>query len=357
MILSQDRELAVTLINEARNDGARLKQACTVLNITDRTYQRRTEMGTVKIDQRPLISRPTPANKISEEERKEIMEILTSSDFTDLPPSQIVPKLADQGIYIASESTFNRILRDEKNNAHRSRSKQPTKKQAPTHIAIAPNEVWTWDITWLNGAVKGKYYKLYLILDMFSRMLVGYELWEEESSAHAEDLVKKSTLAQGIAGRLLVLYSDNGSPMKAATFLATLEKLGVQHSFSRPRVSNDNPYSESLFKTLKYRPTYQFNGFQSLMNAREWVAEFVNWYNTEHLHSSIQFITPYQRHYGRDVEIMAKRTEIYKLARARNPERWVGEIRNWSLPNYVSLNPMKQSEIDEYLNNRKLELN
>lgn len=192
---------------------------------------------------------------------------------------------------------------------------------------------------------------------MFSRMLVGYELWEEESSAHAEDLVKKSTLAQGIAGRLLVLYSDNGSPMKAATFLATLEKLGVQHSFSRPRVSNDNPYSESLFKTLKYRPTYQFNGFQSLMNAREWVAEFVNWYNTEHLHSSIQFITPYQRHYGRDVEIMAKRTEIYKLARARNPERWVGEIRNWSLPNYVSLNPMKQSEIDEYLNNRKLELN
>ena len=344
MISTQDRKIAVELINEAREAGARLKPACKVLNITDRTYQRWTKEGQVKEDQRPIIDRPTPKNKLTQEEREEIIETVNTPEYADLPPSQIVPKLADEGIYIASESTIYRILKEEKMNTHRNRSKEPVKREATTHIATAPNQVWTWDITWLNASIKGQYYKLYLIIDMFSRLIVGYEVWETENAEYAKHLVRKATLAQGIAGRPLVLHSDNGSPMKAATFLATLEKLGVQSSFSRPRVSNDNPYSESLFKTMKYRPKYPFTGFVSLEETRKWVDQFVKWYNYTHLHSGIIFLTPYQRHYGLDKEIMKNRIETYQIAKAKHPERWSGNIRKWELPEYVALNPIKDNE-------------
>ena len=137
--------------------------------------------------------------------------------------------------------------------------------------------------------------------------------------------------------------------MKGATFLATLEKLGVQSSFSRPRVSNDNPYSESLFKTMKYRPLYPDGGFKDINRAREWIGKFVYWYNHNHLHSGINFITPYQRHYRLGTDIMKKRVETYKKARAKNPERWSGDIRDWSLPEYVTLNPMDTAEVEKYL--------
>ena len=141
-------------------------------------------------------------------------------------------------------------------NTYRGRAQTPVKREIPTHIAVGPNQVWTWDITWLNTLIKGQYYKLYLILDMFSRLIVAWEVWETERAEYAEQLVRRAVLAQGVSGRPLILHSDNGSPMKAATFLATLEKLGIHSSFSRPRVSNDNPYSESLFKTLKYCPKF-----------------------------------------------------------------------------------------------------
>ena len=145
--------------------------------------------------------------------------------------------------------------------------------------------------------------------------------------------------------------------MKAATFLATLEKLGVTSSFSRPRVSNDNPYSESLFKTMKYRPKYPYKGFSSLFEAREWVAEFVDWYNNDHLHSGLKFITPYQRHYNLAQDIMNKRTQTYQQAKARHPERWSGKIRDWSLPEFVCLNPMREKEIETHINIKILEQN
>ena len=335
---------AVELINEARANGCRLKPACDELNITSRTYQRWTKEGVVKKDQRPLVKRPTPKNKLTKEERDEIIKTVSSPEYADLAPSQIVPKLADEGKYIASETTIYKVLKEEKMNTHRGRTSPPVKREPPTHVATAPNQVWTWDITWLNALIKGQYYKLYLIVDMFSRLIVGYEVWEEETSEHAEYLIRKATLAQGIAGRPLVLHSDNGSPMKAATFQATLEKLGVQSSFSRPRVSNDNPYSESLFKTMKYRPKYPAKGFDGLEDARKWVLKFVKWYNHKHLHSGINFITPYQRHYGLDKDIMVKRKETYEKARAKHPERWSKNIRNWSLPEYVSLNPMSEEE-------------
>jgi transposase InsO family protein len=335
---------AVELINEARTNGARLKPACNELDISERTYQRWTKKGDVKKDQRPIVKRPIPKNKLSQEERAEVIKIVNSPEFADLVPSQIVPKLATQGKYVASESTIHRILREEKMNSHRSRSSAPVKREVPTHIATAPNQVWTWDISWLNAFIKGQYYKLYLIVDMFSRLIVAYEVWETEKAEYAEYLIKKATLSQGLAGKPIVLHSDNGSPMKAATFLATLEKLGVQSSFSRPRVSNDNPYSEALFRTMKYRPKYPFNGFSSLEEARKWIQKFVKWYNFTHLHSGINFVTPNQRHCGLDKEIMEKRIKTYEEAKAKKPERWSRNIRNWSLPEYVALNPIKEEE-------------
>ena len=352
MISDPDRIIAVELIDEARANGARLKPACDVLEISERTYQRWTKNEDVKKDQRPIVKRPIPKNKLSKEERSEIITTVNSPKLADLPPSQIVPKLADKGKYLASESTIYRILKEEKMNTHRSRSKAPVKRVTPTHVATAPNQVWTWDITWLNAFIKGQYYKLYLIVDMFSRLIVAYEVWETEKAQYAQRLIKKATLSQGIAGRPLVLHSDNGSPMKAATFLATLEKLGVQSSYSRPRVSNDNPYSESLFKTMKYRPKYPTKGFPNLEEARIWVSKFVDWYNDTHLHSGINFITPYQRHYGLDVEIMNNRVKTYKEAQAKHPERWSKNIRDWSLPEYVSLNPMKEEEIKKYISQK-----
>ena len=152
---------AVELINEARENGARLEPACDELNISVSTYQRWTKDGEVKKDQRPLIDRPTPKNKLSDEERQEIIKIINSPKYADLAPSQIVPKLADEGIYLASESTIYKILKEEKMNTHRARTSPPVKREPPTHIAITPNQVWTWDITWLNAVIKGQFYKLY----------------------------------------------------------------------------------------------------------------------------------------------------------------------------------------------------
>ena len=345
MISDSDRVTAIELIDEARANGCRLKPACDELNISVRTYERWTKGGEVKKDQRPLAQRPAPKNKLTPEEREEVLKTVNSPEYADLAPSQIVPKLADEGRYIASESTIYKILREEKLNSHRGRTSPPVKREPPTHIATAPNQVWTWDITWLNAVIKGQYYKLYLILDMFSRLIVGHEVWEEEKAEHAEYLVRKATLSQGIAGKPLVLHSDNGSPMKAATFQATLEKLGVQSSFSRPRVSNDNPYSEALFKTMKYLPEYPNNGFATLEEARKWANKFVNWYNKEHLHSGISYITPYQRHHGLGEKILENRKQVYAQAKLKHPERWSREIRDWSLPEYVSLNPIKEEEL------------
>lgn len=233
MISASDRAIAIELIDEARKTGARLKPACKILHISERTYQRWTQEGNIKEDQRPLVERPVPKNKLTNEEREELLKTINKPEYADLVPSQIVPKLADDGVYIASESTIYRILKEEEMNAKRGRSQAPVKKEIPTHIAISPNRVWTWDITWLNASIKGMYYKLYLIIDMFSRFIVAYEVWETENAEYSEALVRKALLSQNIAGKPLILHSDNGSPMKGATFLATLEKLGVQSSFSR----------------------------------------------------------------------------------------------------------------------------
>lgn len=341
MISPSNRALAVELILEANQTGARLAKACEELHISVRTYERWVAEGDVKVDQRPLVKRPVPKNKLSEKEKEEILEVVKQEEYADLPPTQIVPKLADRGTYIASESTFYRVMREEKMQHHRGRSQKPTRRIPESHLATLPNQVWTWDITWLGGPVKGLYYRLYLILDLFSRKVVGWEVWEKEEAKHAETLVKKAVINEKVQGAPLVLHSDNGSPMKAETFLSLLEKLGIQSSFSRPRVSNDNPYSEAMFRTLKYRPDFPYKGFASLEEARQWAQQFVHWYNEVHLHSGLNFVTPVQCHTGEHITILEKRKDVYTEAKAKHPERWARGTRNWAPNEQVALNPMR----------------
>ena len=352
MISASDREEAVKLIDEAVQSGAALKRACEELNISERTYYRWVNLNETYDsyeDRRPVAEHPEPANKITPEERQLILDTVNEPRFADMPPNEIVPTLADEGIYIASESTFYRVLREEKMLKHRGRTDEPHTRPISTHVATAPNQVWMWDITYLNGPVKGQFYYLYLFTDLFSRDIVGWEVWEEEDAAHASELITKISMKQGRKTvDPLILHSDNGSPMKGATMLETLYKLGITPSNSRPRVSNDNPYAESVFKTLKYRPNYQPKGFASLEEAREWVAGFVRWYRFEHHHSGIKFLTPAEVHSGKAQEILEKRHDLYEKAKEQHPERWNGRsTRDWSLPDEVYLNPAQVSEKPE----------
>jgi len=346
MINASDRKNAVKLITEAINSGARLFKACEELGISKRTFNRWEETDSEYIDKRTFCERPEPANKLTPEEKQEILDIVHSEKYADLPPSQIVPRLADEGIYIASESSYYRILREAKEMNHRGLSKPSVKRPISTYSATAPNQVWMWDITYLNGPIKGKHYYLYLISDLYSRKIVGWEVWEEESAAHASELIRRTTMAECISTKEspLVLHSDNGSPMKGATMLETLYALGIVPSNSRPRVSNDNPYAESIFKTLKYRPNYQPKGFGTLGEARLWVQHFAYWYNNEHKHSGLNFISPSERHNGLADEILKRRTKVYEKARYRHPERWTMDIRDWTLDDEVWLNPERVSK-------------
>ncbi len=181
-------------------------------------------------------------------------------------------------------------------------------------------------------------------MDIYSRKIIGWEVYESESAEQAAEVLRKARMAEAIpVGQELVLHSDNGGPMKGATMLATLQKLGVVPSFSRPSVSNDNPYSESLFRTLKYTPAYPSKPFASLDEARQWVMTFVTWYNYSHRHSGLKYVTPVQRHSGKDVEILKHRERVYLEAKKRHPQRWSGEIRNWEHEPIVKLNPEKES--------------
>jgi putative transposase len=185
------------------------------------------------------------------------------------------------------------------------------------------------------------FFYLYLIMDIYSRKIVGWEVFETESAEQAAQVFRKAHLREGIGAEALVLHSDNGSPMKGATMLSTLQRLGVMPSFSRPSVSDDNPFSEALFKTLKYHPGFPDKPFDSLQEAREWVAGFQHWYNEVHRHSALKFVTPAQRHRGEDEAILANRHALYEAAKARRPERWSGLTRNWEPEKNVYLNPGK----------------
>jgi len=322
------------MILEANKNGARLEKACEIMGISIRTYQRWQK----NIEDRRSLRRYNPVNKLTKEERQKILAICNSKEFQDMPPSQIVPILAERGEYIASESTFYRVLREANQLAHRTPTR-PKNYSKPRHFtATGPNQVWTWDITYLPTSVRGKFYYLYMFIDIFSRKIVGYEVYETQNEVLSSKLLRRCCISEKISPNNLVLHSDNGGPMKGSTMLATMQQLGITSSFSRPHVSDDNPFIESLFKTYKYCPNYP-GYFESLEHARSWALDFVQWYNCKHRHSGIKFVTPDQKHKGEDIKILLKREQTYKEAKMRHPERWAQKIRDWSSVEAVHLNP------------------
>jgi len=335
-----DRAECILLIEEAVQAGARKFMACEILNLNIRTIERWEKIP----EDRRRGPHNSPSNALSPEERAKVLEIANSAEYANLPPSQIVPKLADKGEYIGSESTFYRILKEKNLLTHRAKSNPRVHKKPEELMALGPNEIWSWDITYLKAAIKGTYYYLYLPMDVFSRKIVHWEIHESENAELASGVIEEACRVNEIGKNQIVYHADNGGPMKGATMLATLERLGVAPSFSRPRVSNDNPYSESLFKTLKYCPGFPERGFASLDEAREWVGKFVNWYNNIHLHSGINFVTPSSRHDGCDEKILKNRNQVYENAKEKNPSRWSKETRNWSRVEIVKLNPGKVSK-------------
>ena len=400
MTTTQQRQNIVSLIGEACKSGARLHLACQQIGLSCRTVQRwlslcaavqdeshapqsaqpqqtpqaaggdgptvarRTEQPVVAdLDahmsvnedhrQARLRQAVTPPNKFSPAECDAVLAAININEFKDLPPSQIVPRLTDQGVYLASESTMQRLLRLNHQNTHRRTERPAQKRQKPFALkATAVNQVYTWDITYLPTLIKGVYFYLYLFVDIFSRLIVGWQVYDSESAEHAGALLTDICLRHRIAKGQITLHSDNGSPMKGQTMLATMQSLGVAASRSRPSVSNDNPYSEALFRTLKYRPDMPVSPFDDLAQARHWVQTLVNWYNFEHRHSAIGFVTPEQRHTGQDIDLLKRRTALYEQARQKNPLRWSGKVRNWSRIEAVHLNPDKpnQKEADNAKN-------
>lgn len=341
-----ERQKLVKYIEEAVAAGARKAPACKEAGITLRTFERWTKQGEVSADRRPSAERPEPKNKLSAQERARILEVCNAPAFASLPPSQIVPKLADKGQYLASESSFYRVLKAAGQSHHRGRSRAPSKVKAPTtHIAAGPNQVWAWDISWMPSRVRGRFWYLYLIEDIYSRKITASEVHEMESGELASALVQRAVMSEQCFRTPLILHSDNGSPMKSQTLRAKLEELGISASHSRPRVSNDNAFAESLFRTLKYCPAWPSQGFETLVAARTWMLGFVDWYNNRHCHSALKFVTPDQRHRGEDSQLLNARRRVYESAKRRHPERWSGEIRDWTMVGPTTLNPERIERI------------
>lgn len=265
-------------------------------------------------------------------------------EFASLPPTQIVPTLLDKGEYIASESSYYRVLSAQGQLHHRGRQRSRQTQAKPTsYTATGSNQVYTWDITYLPSKVRGQHYYLYVIEDIYSRKIVGYEVYERECGELASQLLQRTLMREQCFSQPLVLHSDNGAPMKSLTFKAKMDELGITSSYSRPRVSDDNPYVESLFRTVKYMPNWPTKGFESLDSSRRWVEAFVRWYNTEHKHSKLNYVTPSERHNGKDEEILKRRAEVLLAAKQRKPERWPSDIRNCEPVGEVHLNPEREA--------------
>ena len=325
-----------TLVEEAVTAGARRWKACELLGIAVRTLERWGDDG----EDGRHGPKSAPANKLSATERQRIVAVATSAEFRDESPKQIVPTLTDRGEYIGSESTIYRVLHAEDMQHRRGPARAPAHRPRQ-HVADAPWQVASWDITYLKSHLRGEFFYLYLVEDVWSRKILGWEVHDVESAELSSALLQRIRDEAGpdvdLAG--WVLHADNGGPMKGATMLATMQRLGVVPSFSRPSVSNDNPFSESLFRTMKYVPEYPRDGFATVETARTWVATFVAWYNQKHKHSGIGFVAPADRHAGGDIAILAARRAVYERARRRNPARWARHTRAWIRPATVTLNP------------------
>jgi transposase InsO family protein len=281
-----------------------------------------------------------PGNALTPGEEGQVVAVMTSARYGGLSPKQIVPQLADEGLYLAAESTMYCLQRRlGLRRGRRPVARHHVARSKTVHEATRPNQVWSWDISWLPTVVRGRYVYLYLVMDVWSRRIVGWTVEERETPDAAASLIERICREGDVDPRGLVLHSDNGQPMRGSSMVATLQWLGIVPSFSRPHVSDDNPYSEALFRTLKSTPAYPRLPFADAAAARQWVERFVAWYNTEHRHSSIRYVTPDERHFGRERAILARRHALYQQARRSNPERWSRTTRNWAAIGAVVLNP------------------
>ena len=343
--VSQRQEI-VAMVDQAVADGATRERACEVVGLSASTLRRwRPVDDTVIEDGRPLADRPPPANRYSQTERDTIVEFCNRPEYASLPPSQIVPILADEKTFIGSESTIYRALKQAGLLNHRGRAKARTARAAPTtHEADAPNQVWMMDVTWLPTRVSGQFYYLYMVEDLYSRFGVYWEVFETENSDNTIKVIETSMWREKCLLSPPVLHHDNGSPLVSHTVQSKVLSMGITPSRSRPRVSNDNAYIESFFRTLKYCPMWPSQGFANLTEAREWVQKFMEWYNEQHKHSALKFVTPGQRHRGEDIALLEQRDEFYRQLKSQRPDRWRNQTRNWEHQRTMTLNPEKQRE-------------
>jgi putative transposase len=287
--------------------------------------------------------RPTPERALTPEEKEQVRQTLNSERFQDSAPRQVYATLLDEGKYLCSWSTMYRILNEHQEVRERRDQLRHPNYTKPELLATGPNQLWSWDITKLKGPAKWTYYYLYTILDVFSRYVPGWLIAECESATLAKQLIAESCTKQGIEPDQLTLHADRGSAMRSKTVAHLLADLGVTKTHSRPYVSNDNPYSESQFKTMKYRPDFP-ERFGSIQDARAWARPFFHWYNHEHHHSGLGLLTPVTVHYGQAQAVIEQRRKVLLAAYAAHPERFVrGEPKPPSLPTEVWINKPQSS--------------
>ncbi|MDR5898834.1 DDE-type integrase/transposase/recombinase [Halomonas vilamensis] len=307
-------------------------------------------------NRRSEANRPLARHTLTPEEHQHVLDICHRPAFVSLPPGQIVTRLLDEEVrYVASESSYYRILREHGEQHHRGRARVPRPEGDPQrHRVTQPNGCWTWEITYLPSLVRGQFYCLYMIVDVFSRKIITAEVFEQESMANNSSVNQRVVLHEGCVNQPLVLHADNGSAMKGSTLQATLQRLNITPSYSRPQDSNDNAISESLLRTCKYRPNFPTDGYADLSAAQQWVVGFLQWYNHEHRHSAIRFVTPAERHAGQDLAVLAKRDEIYVEAKRKHPIRLSGSTRNWTPRKTAWLNPDAEDPVHQQ--NQQLEM-
>jgi putative transposase len=315
--------------------------ACRVLNVSRATVYRRRETA------QPKAPRPSPARALSPPERQAVLGQLNSDRFADKSPRQVYATLLDEGSYLCSVRTMYRLL--EQNNSTRERRNQlqhPNYKK-PELLASGPNEVWSWDITKLKGREKWTYYYLYVIIDIYSRCVVGWMLADCESADLAKQLIETTLEKQNIKPDQLIIHSDRGPSMTSHSVARLLGSLGVTRSLNRPHVSNDNPYSESHFKTMKYCPDFP-QRFGSYEDAHAFCRRFFEHYNNEHYHSGIGLLTPGSLHYGQAESIISARSETLAAAWQQHPERFVNGVpRQPSVPKAAWINPPSRRARDK----------
>jgi len=340
LISVDSRALAIKLITEAIEAGARITEACETMGISATTFKR-WRAGNLT-DLRKGSEKYIP-QKLTEAEESKIVDICCSKEYKDYNPYKIHASLLDKGIYIASESSFYRVLRRNKLIRHRGNTRASKRRTPPPERkATGPNQVWTWDITFLKSNVRGLFFYAYVIIDIWDRSIVKWAIHDREDDSLAQELFKHALLENSHPN--VFIHSDNGNPMKGATLLALFYDLGICNSYSRPRVSNDNPFIESFFKTVKYGTGYP-GKFPNLLIAREWFASFVDGYNSSHCHSGINFITPLEMRKGNYHMIVKNRNQIMLKAKSENPSRWSNNVKQLPEKHIVYLNPTADTRV------------